>query len=247
MMNTYTVLSAWRELLARIFEGFAEQDNVSPEWLVNPTTNRRLKLDKVYPEVAIAVRFVGLTARGQGRQSDLEVLENEERERARAELCRTHGVYLASIDPAEEMVKQVDGLLSVLARASRRLAQSEEPPQEKATWMQALAAARTRAERLRSQIVHDPEQMTQNLAAGWRDREANLAVQLSVPTPAAGTTVALVLTSGQRVRHTRFGEGVVTRIDGSGPEAMVAILFDAAQERTFRADLLADKVETLGG
>ncbi len=246
MMNTYLVLSAWREVLARIFDGFSEQDNLSPEWLVNPSTNRKLKLDKVYPDAAIAVRFVGLTAKGQGRQSDLEVLENEERERARAELCRAHGVHLASIDPAEDFVKQMDGLLSVLARASRALAQSERPAAEKATGMTTLAAARSRAEQLRSRLVQNPEQMLENLAASWRDREANLAVQLSVPTLAtAGPTVAIVLAPGQRVRHVRFGEGVVTRIDGSGAEAMVAILFDAAQERTFRADLLADKVEVL--
>ncbi|HHY56667.1 MAG TPA: hypothetical protein GYA08_14670 [Chloroflexi bacterium] len=245
MMNTYIVLSAWREALARIFDGFTAQDNVSPDWLVNPSTNRKLKLDKAYPEVNIAVRFIGLTARGQGRQSDLEVLENEERERARAELCRAHGVHLASIDPAEDCVKQMDGLLSVLARASRSMANSDRPAPEKAALMTALATARSRAEQLRSRLAHNPEQMLENLAAGWRDREANLAVELSAPAPAPGQAVAVVLTTGQRVRHTRFGEGVVTRIDGSGPEAMVAILFDAAQERTFRADLLADKVEVL--
>jgi hypothetical protein len=192
------------------------------------------------------VRFVGLTAKGQGRQSDLEVLENEERERARAELCRTHGIYLATVTLDDELVKQVDGLLSVLARASRSLAQSERPDAEKATWLPALAAARTRAEQLRSRIVRDPEQMIENLAASWRDREAALALQLSVPAPTqANDAVPLVLAPGQRVRHVRFGEGIVTRIDGSGADAMVAILFDAAQERTFRADLLADKVEVL--
>jgi len=245
MTQTYIVLSAWRELLARIFDGFAEQDNISPEWLVNPTTNRKLKLDKVYPDAAIAVRFVGLTAKGQGRQSDLEVLENEERERARAELCRAHGVHLTSVDPAEDIVKQVDGLLSVLARASRALANSDRPAPEKAALMTALAAARSRAEQLRSRFAQNPEQMLENLAASWRDREANLAVQVSVPAAAAGQAVAVVLTPGQRVRHTHFGEGVVTRIDGAGAEAMIAILFDAAQERTFRADLLANKVEVL--
>jgi len=245
MINTYLVLSAWREALARIFDGFAAQDNVSPDWLVNPATNRKLKLDKVYPDIAIAIRFVGLTAKGQGRQSDLEVLENEERERARAELCRAHGVHLASIDPAEDSVKQMDGLLSVLARASRSMANSDRPAPEKATLMTALAAARSRAEQLRNRLAQNPEQMVENLAAGWRDREASLAVALSTSAVASGQAVAVVLATGQRVRHTRFGEGVVTRIDGSGPEAMVAILFDAAQERTFRADLLADKVEVL--
>ena len=222
-MNTYIVLSAWRELLARIFDGFTAQDNISPDWLVNPSTNRKLKLDKVYPDAAIAVRFVGLTAKGQGRQSDLEVLENEERERARAELCRAHGVHLASVDPAEDIVKQMDGLLSVLARASRALANSDRPAPEKATLMTALAAARSRAEQLRSRLVQNPEQMLENLAASWRDREVNLAVELSTPTPAHGPAVAVVLMTGQRVRHTRFGEGVVTRIDGSGAEAMIAI------------------------
>lgn len=245
MMNTYIVLSAWREALARIFDGFTAQDNISPDWLVNPATNRKLKLDKVYPDIAIAVRFVGLTAKGQGRQSDLEVLENEERERARAELCRAHGVHLASIDPAEDSVKQMDGLLSVLARASRSMATSDRADAEKAALMTALAAARSRAEQLRSRLAQNPEQMLENLAAGWRDREANLAVALSAPATTPGQSAAIVLTTGQRVRHTRFGEGVVTRIDGNGPEAMVAILFDAAQERTFRADLLADKVEVL--
>ena len=245
-MHTYTLMSAWSELLARIFDGFAEQNNVSPAWLVNPSTNRKLKLDKVYPDVSIAVRFVGLTAKGQGRQSDLEVLDNEERERARAELCRTHGIYLATVTLDDEMVKQMDALLSVLARASRSLAQGGRSAAEQSIWMPALAAARTRAEQLRSRIVRDPEQMLENLAAAWRDREATLALQLSVPaaTP-ANHGAALVLSPGQRVRHARFGEGVVTRIDGGGVDAMVAILFDAAQERTFRADLLVDKVEVL--
>lgn len=245
MMNNYIVLSAWREMLARIFDGFAERDNVSPDWLVNPSTNRKLKLDKFYPDVSIAVRFVGLTAKGQGRQSDLEVLENTERERSRAELCRQHGVYLATVDPAEDLVKQMDGLLSVMARASRSLAQSDRPAPEMARWMEALAAARSRAEQLRVRVARDPEQMMQNLSESWRDREANLTVQVSVPAPATGEAVAVVLAPGQRVRHVRFGEGVVMQIDGDGPDAMVSILFDAAQERTFRADLLADKVEVL--
>ena len=56
-----------------------------------------------------------------------------------------------------------------------------------------------------------------------------------------------MLVPGQRVRHTRYGEGVVTSITGDGPTAMIAILFDAAAERTFQADLLYDKVEVVAG
>jgi hypothetical protein len=54
-----------------------------------------------------------------------------------------------------------------------------------------------------------------------------------------------VLSPGQRVRHLKFGDGVVTRIDGNGEHATVAILFDAAEERTFMAGLLYDKLESV--
>lgn len=246
MMHTYSALSAWREALARIFEGFTEQDNVSPTWLVNPSTNRRLKLDKFYPEISVAVRFVGLTAKGQGRKSDLEILEEEARERTRAALCREHGVHLATIDLNEDPVKQLDGLIGVLARASRSLAQSDRPAEDKVRRMPALAAARARAEQLRSRLAKDPEQMLENLAAAWRDREANLALPLRAASASSSeAAAAVVLKPGQRVRHIRFGEGTITQIEGEGPEAMVSILFDTADLRTFRADLLADKVEVL--
>ena len=246
MNYIYIAMSAWREILARTFEGFSEQDNVSPDWLVNPATNRRLKLDKFYPEAGIAIRFIGLTAKGQGRQSDVELMDTEERDRIRAELCRLNGVQLVTVDPAEEIVKQMDGLISALSRASRHLAQSTRPAKEKSQRMPVLAAARDRAEELRRRLARDTEQMAANLAESWRDRETGVALELSAPAPVpAAAPVNLVLSTGQRVRHARFGDGVITRIDGSGGNAMVSILFDAAQERTFQADLLGDKVEVL--
>ena len=244
MHSVYLAMSAWREALARIFEGYTEQDNVSPQWLVNPATKRRLKLDKLYPDAGIAVRFVGLTAKGQGRQSDWEVLEEKQRDETRVELCRLHGVQLATVDPAEDMVKQMDGLLSILARASRTLGQADRPARQKSQEMNRLAAARDRAEKVRAAVARNPEQMVATLAEAWRDREAGVSVELNTPAPTpAGPFKPLVLAPGQRVRHVRFGPGVVTRIDGNGPSALVTILFDAAEERTFQADLLGDKVE----
>jgi hypothetical protein len=252
MNSIYFAMSAWREILARTFVGFVEQDNVSPDWLVNPATRRKLKLDKYYPDAAIAIRFIGLTAKGQGRQSDWEALETEQRDQTRAELCRENGVQLATIDPAEDLVKQLDLLLSTLARASRTLAQSKRPDKFKAEWMPKLAAARDRAEKLRATIVKDPEQMIANLADSWRDREAGVALELgagqagSDQKPArTATAVALVLSPGQRVRHVKFGDGVIMRIEGAGDDATVTILFDASAERTFQANLLYDKLETV--
>ena len=249
MSSVYLAISAWREILARIFTGFEEQDNVMPTWLVNPATNRRLKLDKLYPQVGVAVRFVGLTAKGQGRQSDWEVMETEQRDQTRVELCRQNGVQLVTIDPAEEMLKQMDALLSVMARASRSLAQGPHSAQYKAEWMPALAAARDRAEKLRSHIAKNPEQMLANLAEGWRDRDAGTALELRAPAavPAPERVAApLLLAPSQRVRHVKLGDGVVTRIDGAGDEAQIYILFDGAgDERRFQANLIYDKLELI--
>ncbi|MBK8046422.1 MAG: hypothetical protein IPK16_04380 [Anaerolineales bacterium] len=250
MNSVYLAMSAWREILARIFTGFTEQDNVSPDWLVNPATNRKLKLDKYYPDAAVAIRFIGLTAKGQGRMSDWEVMETEQRDQTRAELCRQNGVQLVTVDPAEDIIKQLDGLLSALARASRLLAQSKKPDKIKTQWMPALASARDRAEKLRGMVAKNAEQMTANLADSWRDREAGIALELGSSTLATNPTTTapaapLVLASGQRVRHVKFGDGVITRIDGAGDVATVAILFDAAEERTFQAGLLHGKLETI--
>ena len=249
MSSNYFAISAWREILARIFTGFEEQDNVSPSWLVNPATNRRLKLDKLYPQVGIAIRFVGLTAKGQGRQSDWEAMETEQRDQTRLELCRQNGVQLATVDPADDMVKQMDALLSVLARASRALAQGRQPALYKTEWMPALASARDRAEKLRSLIAKNPDQMLANLADGWRDRESGTALELRAPEPATQpqssdyTGEPLLLAPGQRVRHVKLGDGVITRIDGAGNDAQVYILFDGAgDERRFQANLIYDKL-----
>jgi hypothetical protein len=246
MSEIYLAMSAWREILARVFEGFTEQPNVSPEWLVNPATRRRLKLDLYYPEAGFAVRFAGLTAKGQRRQSDWEALEEEQRDQNRAELCRLHDVQLLLVDPLEEMVKQLDMMIRLLTRASRTLAQSERPDRDKARWMPALSEARGRASDLRSRVSKSPEQMMANLAEAWRDRELVTGPEPEpLPMPAEITLTAADLTIGKRVVHERFGPGVITALGGKGAEATVSILFDAEQERTFLIALIQDKLRIL--
>lgn len=246
MSGIYLAMNAWREILARVFEGFTEQPNVSPEWLVNPATRRRLKLDVYYPEAGFAVRFMGLTAKGQRRQSDWEALEGEQRDQSRVELCRMHDVQLLLIDPPEETVKQLDVMIRLLTRASRTLAQGDRPDSEKARWMPALSAARGRASELRSHVNKNSEQMMANLTEAWRDRElvSGLAPE-PLPTPAATTLTAADLAAGQRVTHERFGPGVITALGGDGAEATVSILFDGEQERTFLIALIQDKLRIL--
>ncbi len=240
----YVEMNAWREILARIFEGFTEQDNVSPAWLINPATKRRLKLDKYFPEATIAIRFIGLTAKGQGRQSDWEVQETEQRDQTRVELCRINGVQLVLIDPADDPLKQMENLSQMLARASRVLAQGERALKEKQQWMPALSEARNRATKIRSALGKNTERVMATLAESWRDREAGRITALMVaPEPAKSSKhrgKAPVYQSGQRVTHDRFGEGVITKVENG----QLSILFDAEQERTFAVEYVQDKLST---
>ena len=241
----YTEMNAWREMLARIFEGFVEQDNVSPAWLVNPTTKRRLKLDKYYPDAGVAVRFIGLTAKGQRRQSDWEVAETEQRDETRIDLCRQHGVQLVLIDPADDPRKQLDHLLQALTRASRVLAQGAAATAHKQKWMPALHEARNRAHRLYSTLSKNSEQVMSTLSESWRDRETGLAMDLQ-PAPAPlplPSKQRLTYQVGQRVNHERFGAGTITQVSADGN---LSISFDGSQERTFAAVLVQDKLTPLG-
>lgn len=242
----YVSLNAWREILARVFVAFDPQENISPPWLVNPATRRRLKLDCYYADAGVAVRFVGLKAKGQGRQSDWEVLEEEQRDQTRQALCQANGVQLFLVDALDDPIKQLDTLIRLLSRAGRLLAQGDRPTQEKIIWQPIISQAREQAEEIRRLVQRQPEQMIANLADSWRDRESGVAAApepLPVPKPNADMVqLAQQLQEGMRVKHLKFGAGVVTALTGEGDDARVSILFDGDQERTFLVALVYDKL-----
>jgi len=246
--KTHLYMNAWREILARVFAETRTQTNVSPEWLVNPATRRRLKLDYLFPDIGVAVRFTGLMAKGQRRKSDWEILEERQRDETRAELCRLHGIQLAVIDPLEEPAKQMDRLLTVLGRASRLLSQDGARRSRRRAAMAALARAQREANHLRQRLSRRPTQTVATLAEAWRDREAGLAAALDdtpPPTPQVpeGHWAALLdLTPGDRVAHERFGQGVVTRVQGEGDARRITVLFDGDRERSLLIRLAADKL-----
>lgn len=252
MSAAYLSMNAWREILARVFDEPGAQSNISPDWLVNPATGRRLKLDYVYEVTGTAVRFAGMTRGGGRRRGDQELLEEGQRDRVRDEVCRQNGIQLAVISPFDEPVKQMDGLLRVLSRASRLTALDGGVGREKSLSMDALAAAMQRANQLRFSLAQNPERMVAALAGAWRDRETNMAAGLQqaatdrTPKPTRGQKRKLAqLGSGQRVVHSHFGDGVVTDVSGEGAERQVKILFDGDRERTFLASLVADKLEAV--
>ena len=102
----WQITNAWREILARIFTDFEVELNFSPEWLVNPVTNRRLKLDLLYPEIGVAVRFEGLQGKQRRQRPSLEEEEQQQiRGLARLEVCRAQGIELIVIDVIDDTPK----------------------------------------------------------------------------------------------------------------------------------------------
>jgi len=237
-------VNGWREVIARVFTGLDVELGLSPQWLVNPDTGRRLKLDYSFPDIGLAVRFVGLqgTAR-RGRKSDEEVAAEERREQARAEVCRAHGVVLVSIDPDGEPRAALRSLEMGLARASAQLAKSGAPHARKQALMPKLSEARQRAGEFTTKLA-SPERL--NLYAEmWRDREAALATPALTRKPVGP---ARSYRTGMEVEHERFGLGQITAVEPEGGDQVITVDFVEAGVRSFYASLLGDsKLHVLDG
>ncbi len=241
-MSTSLYLMAWNELLARIFDGFRLERDVSPEWLVNPGTRRRLKLDLYYPEIGLAVRFIGLQVKGAGRKSEWEEREEAARDEVRKALCQQHGIELILLDPVAPLPSEsLKTILMTLAAISRRLAQGKRVA-GKAALMERLAAARNRTEALRHRI-----QRLEDLppyAESWRDREMTAVAPL--PRPSAAATAAVMaaqpLQVGQEVDHIRYGRGTLSAVEAKADDVYLTIRFRTGEERRFAASLVADKL-----
>jgi len=234
---------AWEEALARVMVGFRVQNDISPAWLVNPETKRRLKLNKFYPEIDFAVRFVGLQARGQRRRSDEEVLAEKERERIRQALCRQHGVTLLSLqlyDP--DRARTVDRLLLSLAEVSRRVRRRSWPQAEKVALLSRLADARDRASALRRQM--SSEKGMEALVAAWRDRQLN-AIRAAQQAPSANRAEMkhVPYKLGMKVVHQHFGRGIVTGLNSTDHGKEVVVHFaPEIGDRVFLLSFVGDKL-----
>lgn len=233
------LVNGWREVLARVFDGFDTEYGVMPEWLVNPETHRRLKLDNLYPDINVAVRFIGMegTQRKQ-RKSDEEVLAEQEREAARAAVCRAHGVILVSIDPDGEPRIALRNLEMGLARAAAQLAQNTAVPHErKQKLMPQVSIARRRTGEFTAKLT--PPEKLNIYAEMWWDRQATLTAQPAEPPKA---TRAQPYRIGMEVAHERFGPGQITDIAPDGNDLIITVDFPEAGVRTFYASLVTSKL-----
>jgi len=234
--------NAWREVLARVFEGFEVRHDVTPDWLVNPETNRRLKLDVLYPEIGVAVRLMGL--RGKQRRQRLsleEEMQQQARDAARIALCEAHGVSLVGIDVVTGEPKAILRELSAaLSRANRRLAKSDRPPTEKVRLMEQVSQARSRLDAI-ARRLRRPEDL-KLYAELWEDRQYT-EIPRPEPTPANGRSQTYL--PGMAVRHVAFGDGVVQAIRPDGDDRLVVVQFADGRRKTFAASLIGDKLTPL--
>ena len=151
---TWTNTNAWREVLMRVFNGFTAHYETSPDWLVNPETKRRLKLDVLYPEIGVAVRFQGLRGRERRQRPSLEEEQQQRvRDAARVDLCEAHGISLVSIDVIAGDPRAILRELSMaLSDTSRRLAKSDSAQPEKGALIEQVSQARSRLDEIARRV-----------------------------------------------------------------------------------------------
>ncbi len=240
-MNPTLAMRAWEEILLDVLGPFALEKDARPEWLVNPSTGRKLKLDRYYPELRLAIRFVGLTVKGH-RKSVWEEKEDQSREEIRKALCEANGVMLIAIEPLSgHPADEIGKLCRGLGRVSRRIAPSKRfPHREKVSILERLARARQKCSLL-SRRIRRPEDLIP-LAERHRDRElaeihrTKGAAVVRKPDNAGIPVDAL--RPGVRVFHDRFGVGTVVAVDGDqGTDSKVSIRF-GDEVRTFLVDLV---------
>ena len=234
---------AWQEILTQIFEGFELEKDIAPEWLTNPATGRRLKLDRLYLEVGLATRFVGAQPQARRRRaSEWEVLEGEERDQSRVALCQQVGVTLLLIDPNDPEPRRVLGrLCTALSSASRHLALSDRPKRVKGRLMPQLAAARNRCTAIRERLRSERDMAV--FSELWRDRETRdiLEAQSATRSPKPQRTPRRYR-QGQAVQHQLYGAGTVVGLARRDGDVEVTVRFGVDSERTFLASLVADKL-----
>jgi len=239
MQQSWSVANAWREVLARIFEGISVRENVTPSWLVNPDTKRHLKLDQLYPEIGIAIRFRGLQGRRTRRLSEEEEAHEADREETRAELCRQAGVQLVAIDLIEGEPRAVfKDLRAALSAAASAMARSREPHERKTRLIEQIASSKKTCNRL-ARRVRDPKDLAV-YAELWDDRA--YAALTAEPEPATSGLPAIQYQVGMPVWHATFGQGEVVAVEPEEGETYVFVRFDPDKERRFAASLVQDKL-----
>jgi len=153
-------VSTGLEIVGQVLEEFLAVDNAAPGWLTEPRTGRRLVVDKLYPQLGIAVRFKDSTtalwqtrATGDGRLGDL---------------CRQAGIALVMVDPHGDVSEQtLVKMRAALSAAARRVAQRPVARQAKLDLMPRIASAKATCQRFLETAI-EPSSPSKHRIGRWQ-------------------------------------------------------------------------------
>ena len=105
-MPTSQFQSQVKERLITLLKGYGVQENVRPDWLINPKTGRRLELDLYLDNVKIAIEVQG----GQHTHyvpwmhaSEAAFESQQERDDFKRAICKQRGVFLYEVYKVEDI------------------------------------------------------------------------------------------------------------------------------------------------
>jgi hypothetical protein len=236
-----TNVNAWREIFARLFQDFTVKQEVTPSWLVNPETKRQLKLDYLYPDIGLGIRLAGRRGSKVRRRLSLEEeAQQRERDEARLRLCQEHGITLVTIDVMSDPPNKIfSKLITALSDVSRRLAKSDLPLARKGELIERNSQARSRLAEIARSVRAETDLATYEDL--WRDRMYDL--RQNVPSPGADEeNLPNQFRKGMKVRHTAFGDGIISDIKPDGADRIITVEFTIGEQRMFSARLVQDKM-----
>ncbi len=235
-------VNAWREVITRVFEDFEVQYNIKPDWLVNPITNKHLKLNMYYPEIGLAVYLSGLKSRHQRRRLSMEDEQNSlARDRYRYSICEQNGICLADLNLSDSNVsKPLVELELAMSRTTQQIFADEDMHEtDKIILLERMALARRRVHDFKNKIKSDTD--LGMYMASWNDRKFRESEPS--PTPAPISKDEFPIKEGMIIEHNHFGHGLVCSVTSSSDDVIVIIEFDDEKERKFMGSLLLDKIK----
>ncbi len=225
---------AWLEIIKEILGKFHAVENATPDWLVDAETGRRLKVDKLYPELGLALRFKGsLSALQAAALDEMDLMEEMTRDEMRARLCEQAGIALVVIDADSDTPGQVLAeMRTALNGAARRIAQRRVAQAAKLSLLPRIAKAKAVCARILG-VVSTPEDLLP-FAQTWEDRQFNQD----------DNKVPVAYQPGMTVQHSEFGKGLILRVvpEGTETEEQIVVQFSDGAVHAFSPDQTRDEL-----
>jgi peptide/nickel transport system permease protein len=140
-----------QQLVEQVFADFMAVDDARPDWLVEPTTGRSHVVDRLYPELGIAIRF------NEGPMATRRDMTS--RDGSLRKLCRQAGVSLVVMDAQGDVSRRaLDEIYAALSATARRVAQQKGAPAVKLDLLPRIASAKATCQ----QYIQSVEQVAKS-------------------------------------------------------------------------------------